>query len=77
MTIDFGPEIGHKVSCGAYRNYPREELIGKLIIGVINFGMKQMGPEKSEVLVLGVKNDKGETIYLTPQSEAALAEQVF
>lgn len=77
MTIDFGPEIGHKVSCGAYRNYSKEELIGKQIIGVINFGTKQMGPEKSEVLVLGVKNDKGETIYLTPQSEVALAEQVF
>ena len=77
MTIDFGPEIGQKVSCGAYRNYPKEELIGKQIIAVINFGTKQMGPEKSEVLVLGVKNEKGETIYLTPQADVALAEQVF
>jgi tRNA-binding protein len=77
LTIDFGSEIGLKVSCGAYRNYLKEELVGKQIIGVINFGVKQMGPEKSEVLVLGVKNEKGETIYLTPQSEVPLSAQIF
>ncbi len=77
LTINFGPEIGMKVSCGAYRNYPKEELIGKQIVAVLNFGTKQMGPEKSEVLVLGVKNMEGETIYLTPQSEVPLANEVF
>ena len=77
LTIDFGSEIGLKVSCGAYRNYSKEELIGRQIIAVINFGVKQMGPEKSEVLVLGVKNEKGETIYLTPQSQVPLSAQVF
>src|SRR3989338_574780 len=77
LTIDFGAEIGTKVSCGAYRNYPKEELIGKQIVAVLNFGTKQMGPEKSEVLVLGVKNVAGETIYLTPQSEVPLASEIF
>jgi tRNA-binding protein len=77
LTIDFGPTIGTKVSCGAYRNYPKGELIGKQVIAVLNFGVKQMGPEKSEVLVLGVKNEAGETIYLTPQSDVPLASEVF
>jgi tRNA-binding protein len=77
FTIDFGSEVGKKVSCGAYRNYDKSHLLGKLIVAVTNFGTKKMGPEISEVLVLGVPNDKGETIYLTPQSEVALGVQVF
>src|SRR3989338_7070080 len=72
ITVDFGPEIGTKVSCGAYRNYSKEELIGKRVVAVTNLGTKQMGPEKSEVLILGVPNEKGETIYLTPQSNFPL-----
>lgn len=77
LTIDFGEELGIKVSCGAYRNYAKEELTGKLIIGVVNFGPKKMGPEVSEVLVLGVQNEKQEIIYLTPQSDVPLGIHVF
>ena len=77
ITVDFGPEIGTKVSCGAYRNYPREELLGKLVIGIVNFPARKMGPEISEVLILGVPNEKNDTIYLTPQSEVPLGVQVF
>ena len=77
LTIDFGPEIGTKNSCGAYKNYEKAQLIGKQIVGVINFPAKKMGPEISEVLVLGVANDKGETIYLTPQSEVSLGKEAF
>ena len=77
LTIDFGGEIGSKVSCGAYRNYAPDELLRKQIIGVINFAEKKMGPELSQVLVLGVPNDKGETVYLTPQSDVSLGVKVF
>ena len=77
ITVDFGPEIGRKVSCGAYRNYQKDDLIGKLVAGVVNFAPKKMGPELSEVLILGAKNEKGEVIYLTPQSEVSLGEGVF
>ena len=77
ITVDFGSEIGIKVSCGAYRNYSKNDLVGKLIIAVVNLGTKQMGPEKSEVLILGVPNEKGETIYLSPQADAPLGAQVF
>jgi tRNA-binding protein len=77
ITIDLGPEIGTKVSCGAYRNYSKDSLIGKTVICVVNFGTKKMGPEISEVLVLGVSNERGETIYLTTESNVPLGATVF
>jgi tRNA-binding protein len=77
LTVDFGPEIGVKVSCGAYRNYAPEELVGRLVVAAVNLGPKQMGPEISEVLVLGVTNAAGETIYLTPASEVPLGVHVY
>jgi len=77
ITVDFGQEIGTKISCGAYRNYTKENLMGKLVVGIINFGVKKMGPEISEVLILGVPNEKNETIYLTPESEVPLGVEVF
>jgi tRNA-binding protein len=77
LTIDFGPEIGLKVSCGAYRNYPAEDLLGRLVVAAVNLGTKHMGPEVSEVLTLGVTNTKGETIYLTTESDAPLGAPVF
>lgn len=77
ITVDLGPEIGTKVSCGAYRNYQKDGLIGRDVIAVINLGVKQMGPEKSEILILGVPNEQGETIYLTPQTDVPLGVNVF
>ena len=77
LTVDFGPEIGIKVSCGAYRNYKKEDLVNKQVIGIVNFAPKKMGPEISEVLILGVPNAAGETIYLTPQSEISRGAEVF
>ena len=77
LTVDFGPQIGIKKSCGAYRNYPKEFLTGKLVIGVVNFAPKKMGPEVSEVLILGVPNPQGATIFLTPEQAVELGLQVF
>jgi tRNA-binding protein len=77
LTIDFGPEIGTKISCGAYRNYQAEELVGRLVVAAVNLGTKQMGPEVSEVLTLGVTNSEGETIYLTTESDVTIGAPVF
>jgi tRNA-binding protein len=77
LRVDFGPEIGTRVSCGAYRNYPKEALVGKLVIGILNFGSKRMGTEVSEVLILGVPGEAGATIYLTPESEVEPGVAVF
>lgn len=77
MTIDFGPEVGVKVSCGAYRNYSKDALMGQQVVAVVNFPPLQMGPERSEVLVLGVSNPSGGTIYLTLESAVAPGGVVF
>ena len=77
LTIDFGPAIGTKISCGAYRNYAKEDLLGKTVICVVNFAVKKMGPEISEVLVLGVANAAGGTIYLTTEQTVPLGAAVF
>ena len=77
MTIDFGDQIGIKTSCGAYRHYSKEALVGKLVIGVLNFAPKKMGTEVSEVLMLGVSGTTGEVIYLAPESEVPVGVAVF
>ena len=77
ITVDFGPEIGVKVSCGAYRQYTSEVLLGKLVIAVVNFGPKKIGPETSEVLILGAPDANHEAIYVSPESEVPLGVAVF
>ena len=77
MTIDFGPEIGTKVSCGAYRNYPKESLLDQQVLAVVNFAPRKMGPEVSEVLMLGVPNTEGETIYARPQQDVECGVALF
>ena len=78
MTIDFGPEIGTRVSCGAYTNYAAEDLVGKQVVAVINFGPKKMGPETSDALVLGVQNPDGPgTIPLTVDRPAPNGGEIF
>ncbi|MBZ5620324.1 MAG: protein secretion chaperonin CsaA [Acidobacteriia bacterium] len=77
LRVDFGPEFGLRVSCGAFRNYTKEELIGRQVVGILNFGPKQMGPEVSEFLMLGVPGKNDATIFLTPESSVELGVAVF
>lgn len=77
ITVDFGPEIGTRVSCGAYRAYTKEELVGRFIIGAVNFPVKQMGPERSEVLILGVDDADGVVRFLTPERDAPIGAHVY
>lgn len=77
ITVDFGSEIGKKTTIGAFTNYSKEQLIGKLIIGLINVGERKMGEETSQFLMLGVPNQKHETIYLTPESKVLEGVAVF
>ena len=53
LRVDFGPEVGVRRSSAQITNYTREELDGRLVIGVVNFPPKQIGPVRSECLVLG------------------------
>lgn len=77
MTIDFGPEIGTKISCGGYTSYSKDQLQGASVIGVINLPPKTMGPEVSEVLVLGVEKEEGKVVYLTTESSVPVGTPVF
>ena len=59
LRIDFGPEIGEKRSSAQITNYTREELLGTSVVAVVNFPPRQIGPVRSEVLVLGALDDAG------------------
>jgi tRNA-binding protein len=75
LCVDFGPEIGVKRSSAQVRNYERDELEGRLVLGVVNFPPRQIGPVRSEVLVLGTYSDDG-VLLLSPEPGAALGDRV-
>jgi tRNA-binding protein len=75
LRVDFGPEIGVRRSSAQIVNYPREELLGRLVIGVVNFPPRQIGPVRSEVLVLGTYSADG-VLLLSPEPNAALGDRV-
>lgn len=77
LRVDFGPEIGEKRSSAQITNYSREELEGRMVIGVVNFPPRQIGSVVSEVLVVGVPDEQGRVILLQPSSEVPLGGRVF
>ncbi len=70
LTIDFGPEIGVKRSSAQITHYPREELQDTLVVGVVNFPPRQIGPVRSEVLVLGALDEERGVVLLRPDRGA-------
>lgn len=73
LTIDFGSEIGIKHSSAQIvKYYQKEELIGKLVLGVVNFPARQIGPFISETLTLGVPDADHECILITPDKQNAV-----
>ena len=67
LLADFGNDIGTKKSSAQITHlYTKESLMGKQIIGVINFPPKQIGPIKSEFLVAGFVRDSGEVVLAVP-----------
>ncbi len=76
LRIDFGPEIGERRSSAQITNYAREELEGRLVVGVVNFPPRQIGPFMSEVLCLGASDDEGRVILLRPDSDVPLGERI-
>jgi tRNA-binding protein len=75
LRVDFGDEIGVRRSSAQITNYAREELMGRLVVGVVNFPPKQIGPVRSECLVLGTYSD-GQVLLLSPEPRAALGDRV-
>ena len=78
LTIDFGPEIGIKKSSAQIVDlYSKKDLEGLLVMGVVNFPPKQIGPFMSEVLTVGVANEKGQVVLVRPDKTAVLGSKLF
>jgi tRNA-binding protein len=78
MTIDFGPEIGVKRSSAQItEHYTPESLVDKLVVAVVNFAPKRIADFTSEALVLGVADDKGQVVLLSPDLAVPLGGAVY
>jgi len=76
LVIDFGPELGRRRSSARITNYSAEELEGSLVVGVVNFPPKQIGPVISEVLVLGAIDQDGTVNILRPDGKPAPGSRI-
>jgi tRNA-binding protein len=76
LTIDFGQEIGVKRSSAQIAHYAREELEGRLVVAVVNFPPRQIGPFMSEVLCLGASDADGRVILLAPDTDVPLGSRI-
>jgi tRNA-binding protein len=78
LLIDFGGDVGlKKSSAQATALYTKEALLGRLVLAVVNFPPKQIGPMMSEVLTLGVPDGNGNVIIVVPEREAPLGGRLF
>lgn len=77
LWIDFGSEIGEKRSSAQITtHYKPEDLIGKQVMGVVNFPPRQIGKFMSEVLVLGLADEQGEIVLISPDQNVEKGERM-
>ena len=76
LWIDFGPLGVKRSSAQITHHYRPEDLIGRRVVGVVNFPPRQIGPFVSDVLVLGAYNDAGEVILLQPDMPVAPGSKI-
>jgi tRNA-binding protein len=73
LTVDFGPEIGIKRSSAQITvHYRPGDLIGRQVLAVVNFPPRQIGPVRSEVLILGLPDAEGNVVLVGPDREVPL-----
>jgi tRNA-binding protein len=78
LRIDFGSEIGiKKSSAQATKHYTKEKLLNRLVVAVVNFPPKQIGPYMSEVLTLGVPDAENGVVLLLPERDVPLGGRMF
>ena len=78
LKIDFGSEVDIKKSYAQLpQNYSKQELKNKLVLGVVNFPARQIGPAVSEVLTLGVPDQEGNCILITPNKDVPIGGKLY
>ena len=78
LRVDFGPPLGiRKSSAQATKHYRKGDLLNRLVVAVVNFPPKQIGPFMSEVLVLGVPDGEGAVVLLGPDKDVPLGGRMF
>jgi tRNA-binding protein len=76
LQIDFGPELGIKRSSAQITTYQRDQLLGTLVVAVVNFPPRQIGPFMSEVLVLGALDSVLGVVLLRPDQDAEIGSRI-
>jgi tRNA-binding protein len=78
LRIDFGPEVGEKrTSAQLAANYDPESLLDSQVMAVVNFPPKRIAGFESEVLVLGVPDENGEVVLLSPDRNVPPGGRMF
>ena len=76
LRIDFGSEIGEKRSSAQITSYTRVQLEGRLVVAVVNFPPRQIGPVRSEVLVLGAVAEGHPVLLLEPDAGSEPGDRI-
>jgi tRNA-binding protein len=76
LEIDFGPEVGTKRSSAQITHYTREELEGRLVIGVVNFPPRRIATFDSEVLVMGALDPEKGVVLLRPDEDVEPGDRI-
>jgi len=76
VEIDFGAEVGVKRSSAQITHYAREELEGRLVVGVVNFPPRRIAGFESEVLVLGALDDEKGVVLLRPDEDVEIGDRI-
>ena len=78
LKIDFGKDVGIKKSCAQLvKNYSKEQLKERLVLAIVNFPPRQIGPEVSEVLTLGLHGEDGECVVIEPERDVPIGGKLY
>lgn len=78
LWVDYGPGIGEKKSSAQITvHYAPGDLLGRRVLGVVNFPPRQIGPFMSEALVLGVPDESGNVVLVVPDKDVPVGGRLF